>query len=256
MSDQKDISEEFEVLFAMGDMHIPRTDDNATDKVIRLIKDLKPDIFLDGGDIICADCLSTYPKSHHQLTGLQNELKSAKEWMKRINDILPHARKIIIKDNHFWRRLEDRKKGSVWLEDLDAMNAEELMGLDALKWEGMVKFQWKDTLVFIHGDDKNGSQECPVNRARKMVQQTSLSVVRFHSHVTGFEMSRNMGKERCAIRLGCFEDVGANDYMKHPEMSNWTTSAGVFYLSRMTDEFHFIPIVFRNGRFIFNGKAY
>lgn len=254
MSDS--IRTEFDVLFAMGDLHIPRTNIVATEKIIAFLKDLKPDVFIDGGDIICADCLSTYPKSHNQLTGLQKELTAAKEWMRRINTVLPEARKIMIKDNHFWRRLDDRKKGSVWLEDLDAMSAQELMGLDALGWEGMVKFQWKDALVFVHGDDKNGSQDCPVNRVRKMVQQTSISVVRFHSHVTGFEISRHMGKELCAIQLGAFEDVDNNDYMKHPEMSNWTTSAGVFYLSKSTDEFHFIPIIFRNGRFVFQGVIY
>lgn len=254
MSD--DIRTEFDVLFAVGDMHIPRTCVVLSEKIISLIKDLKPDIYLDGGDIICADCLSTYPKNHRQLTGLQDELKEARAWMKRINDILPGARKIMLRDNHFWRRLEDRKRGAVWLEDLDAMSPEELMGVDALKWETTVKYQWKDVLAFIHGDDKSGSQDCPVNRVRKMSQMTGMSMVRFHSHVTGFEISRHMGKELCSIQLGTLEDLDVNDYMKHPEMSNWTASAGVFYLSKTTDDFFFVPVIFRGNRFVFDGKIY
>lgn len=253
---EDNLRNEFDVLFAMGDLHIPRHNVDAMEKIVLLLKDIKPDVFLDGGDIICADCLSTYPKSHKQLTGLQEEINSAKEWMYRLNNILPNTRKIILKDNHFWRRLEDRKKGSVWLEDLEVMSADELMGLTALKWEAMIKYQWKNTLVFVHGDDKNGSQDCPVNRSRKMVQLSGMSVVRFHSHVTGYEISRHMGREHWAIQLGAFEDINLNDYMKHPEMSNWTTSAGIFYLSKETDEFHFVPIVFKNGRFIFGGKMY
>lgn len=250
------VRDEFDVLFAMGDLHIPRHNVEAVDKVVALLDDLQPDIFLDGGDIICADCLSTYPKSHRQLVGLQDEIDEAKVWMGRINRVIPKAMKVMLKDNHFWRRLEDRKKGAVWLEDLNATKPETLLKLDEIGWKAVIKYQWKDTLVFIHGDDKNGSQDCPVNRSRKMVQLSGMSVVRFHSHVTGYEVSRHMGKEHCAIQMGAFEDTNLNDYMKHPEMSNWTTSCGVFYLSKTSDEFHYVPIVFKSGRFIFNGKVY
>ena len=89
------VRDEFDVLFAMGDLHIPRHNAEAVDKVVALLDDLQPDIFLDGGDIICADCLSTYPKSDSQLVGLQYEIDEAKVWMGRINRAIPKAMKVI-----------------------------------------------------------------------------------------------------------------------------------------------------------------
>lgn len=254
----KTVKEHYHVLIAYGDLHIPRNNREYQKILLSIISDTQPDIVLDGGDIICADCLSKYPKKHSQLVGLQEELDEAYMWMTSINSAVPSARKIILRDNHFWRRLEDKKKGELWLEGLKATGGRQLLKLEELGWEDMVEYQWRNQLLFVHGDDKAGSQDCPVNRARNMVRNTGLSIVRFHSHTSGVEVRRHMSKEHMAIQLGTFEDLDCTDtYMKHPKLSNWSTSLGVFYLPvEEGEDFQFEPIFFRGGKTVFNGRAY
>jgi len=254
----KAVKEHYHVLIAYGDLHIPRNNRGYQRILLDIISDVQPDVVLDGGDIICADCLSKYLKKHSQLVGLQEELDEAYMWMVSINSTVPSARKIMLRDNHFWRRLEDKKKGELWLESLKAAGGRQLLRLEELGWEDMVEYQWRDQLLFVHGDDKAGSQDCPVNRTRNMVRNTGLSIVRFHSHTSGVEVRRHMSKEHMAIQLGAFEDLDHPDiYMKHPKLSNWSTSFGVFYLPREKGEdFQFEPIFFRGGKAVFNGRVY
>lgn len=255
--EKRTIRDDYNLLMTYGDIHIPRHHRQLCNVLIDIMTDLQPDTILDGGDIISADCLSLYPKKHEQLVGLQYELDLAFNWMVRVNSAVPSARKILLKDNHFWRRLEDKKKGEVWLEDLDATDGTKLLRLESLKWEPMVEYLWKNTILFMHGDDKDGSGDCPSNRVRKLVQTNGLSVVRYHTHVTGIEVHRHMTKELMAIQIGAFEDLDHKDnYMKHPITSNWSTSAGIFYLSKKDSSFLFTPILFRDGKAVVNGKIY
>ena len=251
------IRDEYHILLTYGDIHIPRHDRHLCDLLVEIIKDVQPDVILDGGDIISADCLSLYPKKHNQLVGLQYELDLAFNWMTRVNAAVPLARKILLKDNHFWRRLEDKKKGELWLEDLNATDGTKLLQLETLNWEPMTEYLWKNTILFMHGDDKEGSGDCPANRVRKLVQTNGLTVVRYHTHVSGVEIHRHMKKELCAIQIGTFEDLAHKDnYMKHPITSNWSTSIGIFYLSKKDSDYLYSPILFRNGKAVANGKVY
>lgn len=250
------IKDNFNILLTYGDLHIPHEDHHLCNALLDIISDVDPDIILDGGDIIDADCLSSYPKSHAQLVGLQHDLDQSFTWLTQVNAAAPNARKIMLKDNHFWRRLERKKKGEVWLEQLRAVNGEHLLRLDELGWEAMLTFKWKDKIMFIHGDDKSGSGDCPVNRTRKLVQQNGMTMVRFHTHVTGVELHRHVDDIHFAIQLGTFEDSSKVSYMKHPEMSNRSTSLGLFYLPKHGHEFQFVPIFFRRGKAIFNGRIY
>ena len=255
---QKSLRDIYTILLAYGDLHIPRHDKDLQNTLLDIIEDIQPDIVLDGGDLICADCLSTYSKKHKQLVGLQYELDQAFLWMTRVNAVVPHAQKIILQDNHFWRRLEDRKKDFVWMEELNATTGRGLLRLEETGWHDMKMFKWKNDVMFVHGDDRAGSQNCPVNRSRAMVRNHSISVVRFHSHNSGVEVHNHFGETKFAVQLGTFEDTDhADSYMKHPELSNWSTSIGIFYLPKVAKmPFQFSPVFFRNGQAIFNGKIY
>jgi len=253
----RSLRDDYYVLVTYGDIHLPRHDRSLCNILLDIIADQSPDVIIDGGDVICADCLSLYPKKKEQLTGLQYELDLAFNWMTQVNSAAPAARKILLQDNHFWRRLENKKKGEYWLEDLEATDGANLLRLDELHWEPMIEYLWKNTILFMHGDDKEGSGDCPANRVRKLVQSNGLSVVRYHTHVSGIEIHRHMKKELFAIQLGSFEDLGHKDnYMKHPITSNWSASIGIFYLSKKDSEFLYNPVLFRNGKAVVDGKIY
>lgn len=258
---KKKKKDKFDVLFCYGDRHVPFQDVTLERIILEMIDDLKPDIVLDGGDMISADCLSTFPKAYMQLAGLQAELDEDFSWRSRINDIAPKATKIVLRDNHFFRRLEDRIKDQIWMEDLRSIQGEELLRLKELGWKLVHEWKWRNKIVFMHGDDKStgmtaASARNPVNKVRNLNRDYALSVVRFHTHVTGFEMYRRQNNTTFALQLGTFQDVAKTEYLKHRDFVNWTNSAAVIYLSTKTDEFHVVPILFNGKSAFLNGKYY
>ena len=251
---------DFRVLLAYGDIHRPNHDEKAVGSLMKLIRDVKPDIVIDGGDMISATCLSGFRKGAGDLTGLQAELDADFEWRSEINSIVPNAEKVILRDNHFWRRLEDSKKDIHWAEDLKSLQPEALLRLGECKWTLTRSWKWHNILMFIHGDEKGGymsSCDNPVNKVRRMVKSSKISIVRFHSHTTGIEMHRaHTGHPYFALQLGTFEDPDKAGYIEQPDMSNWTTSAAIFYLHKNLPLFIPVPIFFIEGMTIFNGKLY
>lgn len=249
----------YEVVFAYGDLHIPDEDCSKKKVLIDMIGDLKPNGIIDGGDIINGDSISEYPKFVHQVDRLQDDLDRSYRWMQDINAAAPKAWKVLLEDNHFIRRLEDRKKGQLWLNSLNALNPAELLRLSQTGWKLMSHWLWRDCLLFVHGDATgNGSGRCPSNKVRTIVKDSAISIVRFHTHVTGMEILRQHGDDRLALQLGCFQDLDKADYIKHGNLGSWTTSAGVFYLPKDRNDrtFLFVPVLFMNGKAFLNGKVY
>lgn len=247
-------------VFAFGDRHAPHNDPDLDRIILDVIRDSKPDIIVDGGDAISADCLSTFPKNHMQLTGLQGELDEDYRWRTAINAISPNSRKILLKDNHFFARLDRRKKEQVWMEDLRYLQSKELMHLEELGWEATDSWVWENTVMFMHGDDSYSRQyastKCPVNKVRGMVKDNALSIVRFHSHTSGIELHNQSGTVRYALQLGTLQDPDKAGYLKHAELANWTTSVAFFYLSKEKKHAIASPIFFFDKTCVAEGKLY
>lgn len=247
-------------LLAFGDRHYPRNILSADSIILQLAADIEPHIIIDGGDPICADQISSFGKPHADLVGLQAELDGDYEWRMKLTEAAPNARKILLKDNHVTKRLERKLFENPWLEDMLVMKQENLFSLERLGWEVLNKWTWKNTLMFIHGDESVGrgsSPRLPINKARTMVKDFGISVVRFHSHTTGFEVHRRHdGVYLHAIQLGCLEDPDKVNYLGHAALSNWSHSVGVFYLSESGHDFFFVPCMIVNNKAIFGSKLY
>lgn len=251
------MSKNYNVLLAYGDIHLPSTNRSKLNVLEEIIKDTNPDILLDGGDFLDGDSISSYNKSYEKLASLQDELDLWDSWAKRLNVISPKSRKILLKDNHFYARLNNLCCDSYWMTMLHATSPASLLNLSDHKWEALDEYVWKDTIVFIHGDQLGGSStRCPINKSRTLVKDMGYSVVKFHSHTTGMEVLAQSGKERIAIQIGAFQDPNDAGYIKHPKTTNWTTSAGIFYLSTTDSSFQYTPIIFMNGSTVVNGKIY
>jgi len=246
----------YKKLIAFGDEHLPTAHAARLRIMLDVIEAEKPDIIISGGDMINCDCLSDYNKTHDKLVGLEIELKQAHAWMESINKVAPKAEKILLKDNHFFRRLADKMTKEHWLSDLNAMKPENLLKLDKFGFTAQPEYNFKNVLLFMHGDGSGGSSSNPVNQARKDANKYGITVVRFHSHCTGFELHRNYHGEVGAIQLGTFEDPQKAEYIKHGGLNNWTTSFGLFYLSETAKEFFFVPAYFINDKCVLNGRLY
>ena len=252
----KEYSEDYDLLIAFGDLHFPHHDQKLTRILLDVIEDLQPQIILDGGDIISCDCLSDYSKKHSQLVGLESELKAAHSWFESLNQVSPDSKKILLQDNHFYRRLYDKMRREVWLEDLSAVQPDNLLKLKEYGWVSQKEYNFRNVLMFIHGDDQAGSNLNPINKARQMSNTNGLTVVRFHSHCTGFEIHRHIQHQIAAIQLGTFESINDAGYIKHPSLSNWSNSFGLFYLHKKKKEFFFQPVYFINNKCMVGSKVY
>lgn len=258
-----DLRSEYHVLFAFGDRHIPHHDPAIDSLILSVIEDVQPDIIIDGGDMISADCLSRFPKTCEQKVGLQEELDKDQEWRCRIDKVSPHSSKIILIDNHFCRRLDDfcKKDDNHWLSGMRGMTMESMLNVSQYNWELVNEWTWNDRLMFIHGDGHgvSGTSKCPANKVRQNVRQAMMSVVQFHSHATGFEFIRSGKHHHIAVQLGTTMDLEKVDYVKHNSLGNTTNSVGLFYLPKAHVEEQtptFSAGLIMGGRTILNGRIY
>ena len=96
-----------------------------------------------------------------------------------------------------------------------------------------------------------------INKSRALLKDTGLSIAKFHSHSTGFEIIRQANKTKMAIQIGTIMSMGDVNYAKHPEVFNGSQSVGLFYLSKKSDDFHYVPIpIHHSGKTIVNGKLF
>jgi hypothetical protein len=252
-----DIRSGYDVMLTYGDLHLPTADFDKLGVLTDIIADLQPDIILDGGDFLDGDSISNFNKSYEQLASLQDELELWQRWANKINNISPHSKKIVLKDNHFCKRLETLFTSEYWACKLTALNPVSLLKLDELGWDMVNEYVWKDSIMFLHGDGVGGgTSRCPVNKSRAMVKDVGYSVVKYHSHSTGFEVIEQTSSDKMAIQIGTFQSTQKAAYIKHAKTANWSTSAGIFYLSKTDNDYQFVPIIFLNNRTTVNGKLY
>jgi len=164
--------------------------------------------------------------------------------------------KIYLQDNHLFNRLEKHKKLVRWMQDMEILSFESLIKADKYKWEIHNEFVWRDTILFTHGHEEKGSSDNPVNTVRANFKRHGYSIVRFHTHTTGLELHRHRGKDAVVYQMGGFLDRDQAHYVKSKQRLNWTTSSGVFYLNKKTNEFFVEPILFFNDSAVFRGKLY
>ena len=263
MSVMTDVRTDYHLLFAFGDRHIPHHNPAIDKLLLSIIGDLQPDIILDGGDMISADCLSRFPKTCEQKVGLQDELDKDQEWRCLIDKASPHSQKVILLDNHFCRRLDDfcKKDDNHWVAGMRAMSVESMLNTQQYHWEVVNEWIWNDRLMFIHGDGQgvSGTSKCPANKVRQNVRQAMMSIVQFHSHATGFEFIRSGHHHHIAVQLGTVMDLEKVDYVKHNSLGNTTNSVGLFYLPKphvVEQTPSFEPGLIMNDRTLLHGRIY
>lgn len=250
-------------MLVFGDRHVPSNDKRIDNILIDIIKKNKDEFkyIIDLGDGLDADCISKYDKSHNQLKGLQNELDDDYAFRKEINKACPKATKILLTCNHFTARWNQMMSKEYWMVDLEALQQENLFRLKELNWNLKSEWIWgKNRILFMHGDGAlgSGSQKSIVNCARDLVKENAISIVRGHSHTTGYEVHKKFGKYYHAIQVGTMYDLRvAPNYVKSGQyLSNWSNSFGIFYCSPDNDKFLYTPVIIDNGEAVFEGELY
>lgn len=251
--------EAFEIVFLFGDRHAIHHSPVNDRIIVESIRLLQPDIIIDGGDPINATCLTRkFKRKHSQLLGIKDEIIEDRTFRRRIDEVSPSSRKIMLEDNHLVRRLDDIICDSNWwIDELDQMKPENILPLSELGWTLKDEFTWKKTLLAAHGDVPRlrGSADCPVNKCRQIVSKSGMTIIKFHSHATGFEMIPSTHGIRYACQLGTVMDTRKVEYEKHHDLSMATESVGIAYLSRKNTDHFVLPVPIYNGTAVINGTV-
>ena len=250
-------------IITWGDRHCISNDKRLDTILLKIIDDNKQSIryIIDGGDGLDGDCLSTYDKQLNQLSGLQKELNNDYKFRNEIKLLSPDSTKILLKCNHFTARWNKLKSKEYWMSDLEALDQENLFRLKELGWDLKTEWIWgRNKIMFMHGDGDLGigSNKNPANKVRDLVKENNITVVRYHSHTTAYEIHRKFGDYYHAIQIGTLYDLRKSPkYIKSGQyLSNWSNSAGMFYCRKDGKQFFYIPIIFDDGKTIFEGKIY
>lgn len=252
----RDVRDEYYVMLAYGDMHIPYHNRKCRDILLALIDEIKPDYLLSGGDDIDAESVAFYDKDTSQESTLERDLEAFYRYSEYLCKNFPKMRKIYLQDNHLYKRLEKHKKIVKWLQNMKMFTFESIIKAEEYGWDVHNEFVWMDTVLFTHGHEESGNSDSPVNTVRANYKRNGYSIVRFHTHVTGIELHRHRDKDAIVYQMGGFLDRMQAHYVKSKKRLNWTTSAGVFYLNHKTNEFYVEPILFFNDSVVFRGKKY
>lgn len=237
--------EQFELVIAYGDLHLSKANQKQLKVLLEILEYFQPDKIIDLGDLISADPLSDFLKSHKEMIGLEAELKQAHAWLESVNEVSPSSEKIMLHCNHFYDRVMRKiKSESIWLTDVEVMRPENLLQLKKYGWKYVNNYVWKKVLAFAHDFNVKGSTDNIIGAVNKLSLNANMSVVRGHSHTTGFSLKKQHDKLLAAIQLGSAEDPEKAGYIRHKMVCNWTFSVGLFYLSKTKKTWYFVPAYF------------
>ena len=113
----------------IGDIHNPYQDQTALALVEDFLITMQPDVLVYNGDVNDFYQLSKFDKDPSRMDRLQADLNNTKKMFKHHAEILPKARKILIKGNHEDRWERFLRTSAPVLECLDCLELDRLFGL-------------------------------------------------------------------------------------------------------------------------------
>lgn len=252
-------------IFVDGDNHFPVADPVVHAAKVAFVRDMKPDLWINLGDLLDFWLASSFPKEASRLFGpygaqLQEEIDSARPYVKEICSIVKQAH--FIPGNHEKRheRLIDANPS--------------LFGLRALGWKAILEFPEnfyvhpygtrlrvnKLPLYVVHGDQI--VPERVVNPAQYMLDKRINQTTLFgHTHKAAEAYRTGYDENRDPIIYGAINTghgtIPTEQHYAGPE-PNWQPAFAFVecYESGGKARFsvHLIKII--DGRFMFAGKLY
>jgi len=240
---------------AIGDLHYPYHNKKFWKVFLKLVKDVKPDYFVFGGDQLDMDVVNHHEKGKGNLRYFEGKrLKKMyngfqEEILDKVEKVLPKkCEKYFLHGNHcFW--IEGYIDKHPELEGL----AEIEENLDLSKWQ-IFKYDAKKILkigkLYFHHGIYTGA-----HHAKKIVEVYGRSIMTFHLHtyqahtkVTPIDKEAHTSY---SMPCACNKDLA---YMKK-RPSDWIVGAGVFKI-QPNGNFNVIPVISIKDHFVFNGKYY
>lgn len=249
--------------FLEGDAHFPNQDDDALSINDQIVAALKPDIYVNMGDL--QDCykLSRFDKNPNRKESLQDEINMGRRHLARKRYLLPDAQMIYLEGNH-----EDRLRRTLW--NLKG-EVEALSSLTDFKehmtWQSLLKLgELGVTFVPYMGSEQAKQQFLPkwILKHGSIVRKNSAYTARGewekygrsgssgHTHRLGMYFHNDHNGSHCWVETGC-TCILTPEYVSDP---NWQQGCVVLTFDKETGAFQAEPIYHRNKIGVFRGNVY
>lgn len=195
---------------------VPGTDNNRADWIGELIKELKPDVVINGGDMWDMDSLSSYDKGKASFYGrkYKADIDAGKEFDERLWAPIKTAKKrlpfrVFLEGNHEHRikrmlEYQHELEGTVGFKDLELnKNYDAIVQYDG-STPGMIQI---DGINYAHYFT-SGVKGLPIsglNPARGLLYKTHESCTSFHLHTLDWAVETKASGKRI---MGLFAGVG------------------------------------------------
>lgn len=243
------------IIIGLGiwDLHHALHDKKLFLNILKVIEDLKPNVFILGGDNMNMTAVNHWLHEEGRIRELEGKRVKAdyesfnKDILIPLKKVLPRGcRKIWLNGNHEdWITLaiDQNPQGEGYWE------IEKNLDLDDWEFYKYGKFARVGKIYIIHGQYTNQYH------SKKTVDIFEKNILYGHNHTLQIHTKITpVGNEaHSGISVPCACDANP-DYMRN-KPSAWVNGFVVFYI--MPDgNFNIYPIVATKGHFVFNGKFY
>lgn len=241
------------------DTHRPFHDEAALAVVHGIIKDVRPNLIVHGGDANDCYTISRYSTDPARLQTLQDDLDSTRQMFYGISEIAPDAEKVFLGGNH-----EDRLRKLIW--DLKgaarelgklrvfqkAMTWPVLLDLESIGWD-YVDYMHQPLvgkiprLLLKHGEVV---RKWSAWTAKAEWEKNARSGVSGHTHRMGTFYHRDLNGSHVWQEAGCTCSL-TPEYVRQPDWQH-----GCLVVSYTSDWFHIEPVYIENGNAHWRGKEF
>jgi hypothetical protein len=230
----------------MTDFHVPYHDNNVLKLCLDIIKEIKPDKLILGGDIMDFYSVSKYDKNPERANQLQDEIDLGYSVLYDIRKATGKGEIIYLEGNH-----ENRMQRYLWnhpeIADLRVLEVKNLLRLDDL----LITYQQNvihNGFIFKHGD------YCNKYSANKELEVEGISGMSGHTHRIQTVYKTNRNGITSWNNIGHLSDASKSEYIKG--IANWQQGFGIVYFDKENGEAFPKQIQINNNQIICNGKEY
>lgn len=202
-------------LLAFSDVHFPFVEPGAVRCLLKYMCLYNPHEVLILGDLVDFYAASKYTKDPRRATTLQDDLDQAVEFLKRLRQLVPAAKIVMIEGNHEHRMHKDLCRKAHEYRHLRALDLKTLLFCNeiGIHWVPEDQFYRVGPLCFTHGESVSKFS------AAWHLAEYGANVVLGHTHRLQCRHHRTLDKMLTAWEVGCMCSFEvAVEYKKHP---NW-----------------------------------
>lgn len=195
-----------------GDTHVPFHDPAALAVVRGIVRDVKPDILLNVGDLVDAWQISRFDKDPTRRDSLQDNIDEARQHLAEMALAAPKSRRVLLEGNH-----EARLTRTIWGLDgaarelpklrlfQQAMTWPTLLETNAIGWDFVPDREQTKTQILPKIITKHGSVVRPSSGAAAKGEWTKYgrSGLSGHTHRLGHFFHRDHNGTASWIETGC-----------------------------------------------------